>query len=191
MSSYWRAKTAEVYRVNVEGTRIVMDACLRAGAQRVVHTSSVGAVGIRSDGRPADETQPFNERETRFAYAHSKHLAEQEVLKAVKLGLPAVMVNPAVVIGAGDHNLISGSMIVEMAKRPLPAAPPGGVCMVDAGSKTKRQTVLPWLFKVRLVSSRSHAKARPLACSSAVAIPPSAVTRKGIRLQVAAFMAFS
>ena len=131
LSSYWRARAADVYRVNVEGTRIVMDACLRAGIARVVHTSSAAAVGVRRDGRPSDETQPLDEREKGFAYAHSKHLAEQEVLRAVKLGLLAVMVNPSAVIGPGDHNLISGSMIVELAKRPLPACPPGGVCMAD------------------------------------------------------------
>ncbi len=131
LSSYWRAKAAEVYKVNVAGTRIVMDACLRAGISRVVHTSSCGAIGIRRDGRPSDETQPFDPRDEHFAYGHSKHLAELEVLKAVKLGLQAVIVNPAVVIGPGDHNLISGSMIVEMAKRPLPGCPPGGVCMAD------------------------------------------------------------
>jgi dihydroflavonol-4-reductase len=131
LSSYWRARAADVYRVNVEGTRIVMDACLKAGTSRVVHTSSAAAVGVRRDGRPSDETQPFDPREKRFAYAHSKHLAEQEVARVVKLGLPAVIVNPAVVIGPGDHNLISGSMIVEMAKRPLPGCPPGGVCMTD------------------------------------------------------------
>jgi dihydroflavonol-4-reductase len=131
LSSYWRAREADVYQVNVEGTRIVMDACLRAGIPRVVHTSSVGAIGVRRDGRPSDESQPFDAREKGFAYAHSKHLAELEVLKAVKLGLPAVIVNPAVVIGPGDHNLISGSLIVEMAKRPLPVCPPGGACTVD------------------------------------------------------------
>jgi dihydroflavonol-4-reductase len=131
LSSYWRARATDIYRVNVEGTRIVMDACLRAGVPRVVHTSSAAAVGVRRDGRPSDETQPLDPREEHFAYAHSKHLAEQEVLKAVKLGLEAVMVNPAAVIGPGDYNLITGSLIVEMAKRPLPACPPGGVCMAD------------------------------------------------------------
>lgn len=136
LSSYWRAKAHDIYRINVEGTRIVMDACLRAGVRRVVHTSSAAAIGLRRDGRPSDEAQPFDPRESRFAYAHSKHLAEQEVLKAVRLGLPAVIVNPAVVIGPGDHNLISGSMIVEMARRPLPAAPPGGVCMTDVDAVT-------------------------------------------------------
>lgn len=131
LSSYWRAKAADVYRVNVEGTRVVLDACLKAGTSRVVHTSSCAAIGIRRDGRPSDETQPFDPREERFAYGHSKYLAEQEVLKAARLGLQVVMVNPAAVMGPGDHNLISGSMIVEMAKRPMPGCPPGGVCMAD------------------------------------------------------------
>jgi dihydroflavonol-4-reductase len=131
LSSYWRAKAAEVYRVNVEGTRIVMNACLKAGIPRVVHTSSASAVGVRRDGRPSDETQPFDLREKGFAYAHSKYLAEQEVYRAVTLGLQAVVVNPAAVIGPGDYNLITGSMIVEMAKRPLPVCPPGGLCLAD------------------------------------------------------------
>lgn len=107
-----------------------MRACGRA-FHRVVHTSSAAAVGVRRDGRPSDESQPFDAREKGFAYAHSKHLAELEVARAVKLGLPAVIVNPAAVMGPGDHNLISGSLIVEMAKRPLPGCPPGGLCMVD------------------------------------------------------------
>jgi dihydroflavonol-4-reductase len=137
LSSYWRAQARDVYRVNVDGTRLVMRACLAARVPRVVHTSTVAAVGVRRDGLPADETQRFDQREERFAYAHSKRLAEHEVLKAVERGLHAVIVNPAAVIGPGDHNLISGAMIVEMARRPLPAAPPGGVCMVDVEAVTQ------------------------------------------------------
>lgn len=131
LSSYWRAQRAEIYRVNVDGTRTVMAACLAARVPRVVHTSSVGAIGVPQNGRAADEDTVFDPRGTRFAYGHSKHLAEEEVRAAVAQGLPAVIVNPAVVIGPGDHNLISGSLIVELARRPLPAAPPGGVCMTD------------------------------------------------------------
>lgn len=131
VSSYWRAHREEVYRVNVQGTRIVLDACLAAGVRRLVYTSSVAALGIPSSGKPADETQALDRNGERWAYAHSKHLAEQEVRAAVARGLSAVIVNPVIVIGPGDHHLISGSMIVEMAKRPLPAAPPGGVSMAD------------------------------------------------------------
>jgi len=66
-----------------------------------------------------------------LAYADSKHRAEAVVARLVKLGLDAVIVNPAVVIGPGDHYQISGSMIVEFARRRLPAVPAGGMCVVD------------------------------------------------------------
>jgi dihydroflavonol-4-reductase len=131
LSSYWRARREEIYRVNVEGTRIVMDACLRAGVRRVVHTSSVGAIGIPPEGTVGNEDTTFDRLSAAFSYADSKRLAEGEVRKAVERGLPAVIVNPAVVIGPGDHYLISGSIVVELSQRRIPAVPPGGVCTVD------------------------------------------------------------
>ncbi len=131
VSSYWRTRRADVYRANVKGTRVVMQACLQARVPRVVHTSSVAAVGLRPDGLPADETTPFDRFSATLAYADSKHLAEAEVRAAVAQGLDAVLVNPAVVIGAGDHYLVSGSLIVEMARGRVPAVPPGGFCVAD------------------------------------------------------------
>jgi dihydroflavonol-4-reductase len=131
LSSYWRARRADIYRSNVEGTRAVMEACLGAGVRRVVHTSSVAAIGVRPDGSPADETTPFDALSSTFAYADSKHRAEAEVQHAIGLGLDAVIVNPAIVLGAGDHYMVSGSMIVELARGRVPATPPGGACMVD------------------------------------------------------------
>jgi dihydroflavonol-4-reductase len=131
VASYWRAQREQVYRINVEGTRVVMEACLAAGVPRVVHTSSVAAIGIPRDGRPADETAPFDALSATFAYADSKHRAEAVVLQAVARGLPAVIVNPGAVYGAGDHNLISGSMVLELARRSVPFVPAGGLCVVD------------------------------------------------------------
>jgi dihydroflavonol-4-reductase len=131
LSSYWRARKEQIYRVNVEGTRNVMEACLRAGVQRVVHTSSVAAIGIPPEGTVGREDTDFDSLSATFSYADSKHLAEAEVRKVVAQGLPAVIVNPAVVIGPGDHYLISGSIVVEVSRRSLPAVPPGGVCMAD------------------------------------------------------------
>jgi dihydroflavonol-4-reductase len=131
LSSYWRAQREAIYRVNVEGTRIVMEACLRAGVHRVVHTSSVGAVGIPPEGTVGDENTVFDRLSAAFAYADSKHRAEAEVRRVVEQGLQAVIVNPGVVIGAGDHYLISGSIVVEVSRRRLPAVPPGGICTAD------------------------------------------------------------
>ena len=58
-SEYWRAGKETVYRVNVEGTRHVMEAALEAGVERVVHTSSVAALGYPSPGKLIDEAQAF------------------------------------------------------------------------------------------------------------------------------------
>ena len=52
--SLWRRDRAEVMRANVEGTRLVLGAARRAGVPRVVHTSSVAAIGVRADGEPAE-----------------------------------------------------------------------------------------------------------------------------------------
>jgi dihydroflavonol-4-reductase len=131
VASYWRTEREQVYKVNVEGTRIVMEACLAAGVSRVVHTSSVAAIGIPRDGRPADENATFDALSATFAYADSKHRAEAVVLQAVARGLRAVIVNPGAVYGAGDHNLISGSMVLELARRSVPFVPDGGLCVVD------------------------------------------------------------
>ncbi len=131
LSSYWRAQREAVYRVNAEGTRVVMEACLAARVPRVVFTSSVAAIGMRPDGRPADETTALDRISARLAYADSKHRAEAIVGRLVKLGLDAVIVNPAAVFGPGDHHLISGSMIIEFARRCAPVVPPGGLCVVD------------------------------------------------------------
>jgi dihydroflavonol-4-reductase len=131
IASYWRAQRAQVYRTNVEGTRCVLEGCRRAGVRRVVYTSSVAAIGIRPDGRPADEETPFDRLSATFVYAHSKHLAELEVLEAVKKSVDAVIVNLAAVIGPGDRNLISSSIVLQLATRSLPAVTPGGLCTVD------------------------------------------------------------
>jgi dihydroflavonol-4-reductase len=131
LASYWRARRDQVYRVNVEGTRIVMDACSRAGVPRVVHTSSVAAVGIPPPGTIGDETTPFDALSATFAYADSKHRAEAEVQNAVARGLDAVIVNPASVFGAGDHYLNTGRIVIEYGRGRIPVVPPGGMCVVD------------------------------------------------------------
>jgi dihydroflavonol-4-reductase len=108
-----------------------MNACLRAGVRRVVHTSSVAAIGIPVEGTIGNEDSAFDRLSATFGYADSKHNAEGEVRRAVDGGLSAVIVNPAVVIGAGDQYLIAGHMGLEVARGRLPAVPPGGICVVD------------------------------------------------------------
>ncbi len=129
-SQYWRSSKETIYRVNVDGTRNVVRAALAAGVERMVHTSSVAALGYPPRGALADESQVFPQSLSWWAYGHSKYLAELEVQKGVAQGLPAVIVNPTIVLGPRDVNFISGSLIRASVKGQLRVVPPGGSNMV-------------------------------------------------------------
>ena len=131
ISDYWRHRGRDgLYRTNVEGTRNVLAAALRAGVERFVLTSSLAALGVPAPGQQLTEADHFNLRPRRFPYGYSKHLAECELRRAVAAGLPAVAVNPSVVIGPRDVNRISSAMFVEAARGRLRVAAPGGTNFV-------------------------------------------------------------
>lgn len=127
---YWRQGKDRMMQVNVDGTRNVMDAALRVGVPRVVHTSSTAAMGIHPNVI-VDESYRFNVRPERFIYGYSKYLAEEVVLEKVQAGLPAVIVSPTTVIGPRDIRKVSSGMVVEVVKHCVPPLiPPGGVNII-------------------------------------------------------------
>jgi nucleoside-diphosphate-sugar epimerase len=97
---------AEYLRVNVEGTRAVVDACLAAGVERLVHVSSpsVAHPGRSLVGRGADPADPAT---ARGPYARSKAIAERVALGADAGELAVVAVRPHLVWGPGDRQLIA------------------------------------------------------------------------------------
>jgi dihydroflavonol-4-reductase len=129
---HWRQGPERMHLVNVEGTRHVAEAALRAGVKRLVHTSSAAALGIHPDV-VVDETFRFNVAPERFRYGYSKFLAEEVVLEAVARGLPAVIVNPTTVLGPRDIRKVSCGEVVEIADHCAPPLiPPGGLNVVAA-----------------------------------------------------------
>lgn len=133
VADYWRADTERMMRVNVQGTEIVLRAARDAGVQRVIFTSSAAAIGISPDPRrPSDETVAFNAPPTHFPYGYSKHLAENTVQEALTTGQDIVTVNPVVVIGPNDLNMISGSYITQIARwGALVPNVEGGIAVTD------------------------------------------------------------
>lgn len=132
ISAYWRNDRDVIYRVNVDGTRNLLNVSEQAGVQRFIFTSSAAAVGWRDDNYPSDESTYFNLDPRLTPYGHSKFLAEVEVQRAIQRGLDAVILNPSVIIGPGDINQISGSLITEIAAERLPVMPmQGGVTVID------------------------------------------------------------
>lgn len=141
ISDYWRTPTERMYQVNVEGTRNVLAAALETGVQRLVYTSSIGALGVPPPGQLLDESanlriaaqgESFNLSPRRFPYGHSKYLAEQAVRETIRQGLDAVIVNPTGVLGARDVHFIGGSLLREVPRGLGCFAPPGGLNWVDA-----------------------------------------------------------
>jgi dihydroflavonol-4-reductase len=127
-----RTSAVVSFEVNVEGTRIVMEEALKAGVERVVHTSSFAAVGPAPRGSTADETQVFDPARLGVPYVSAKHAAEAVVLQLVDAGLPAVIVNPAHVMGRGDLYRSSTEIVRRFLRREIPAYVDGAICLVDA-----------------------------------------------------------
>ncbi|HEX7973514.1 MAG TPA: NAD-dependent epimerase/dehydratase family protein [Anaerolineales bacterium] len=125
--------------VTAGGTSNVLQAAAKAGVRRVVHTSSVAALGVpESVAQPGggrtpllmDERHTWNYRPEWWAYGYAKYQAEMAVQQAVASGLDVVIVNPAVVLGAGDLNRVSGDIVVQVAHGRVPVTAPGGLNVV-------------------------------------------------------------
>lgn len=130
-----RDQAARMYAVTVEGTRALFSAALKAGVRRVVHTSSVSALGVpdrfgKTRGSPdalMNENHTWNYTPQGWPYGYSKYLAELEAQKAVAQGLDVVMVNPSVVFGAGDLYRQNSSIITQVAGQRLRLLTEGGL----------------------------------------------------------------
>jgi dihydroflavonol-4-reductase len=114
--SYWVLDAGMLKAVNVDGVRTVVESCIEFGIKRLIHVSSVGAIGFDPQGVLADEAKPFNWPDS-FRYMTTKRDGQRIVEQAVReRGLDAVIVNPASIMGPGDplpdsaHNRLYSTM---------------------------------------------------------------------------------
>ena len=125
-----RMAPEQLRRINVEGTRNVLEACLAAGVERAVHVSSVAAIGPARRGGALDErhvwTGPLG-----LPYPDSKHAAEVEAHRVAARGLDVVLACPAHVLGAGDVRRSSTEVVRRFLLRRIPAYVDGAICIVD------------------------------------------------------------
>ena len=129
--SFARSDREVLRRINAEGTANVVDAALKAGVDRVVHTSSIAALGRPAADVLIDETTEWRDTPHRSAYARSKRRAELEVHRGIAEGLDAVIVNPALVFGVGGPGTNTRRIVDAVRRGWLPAVPPGGTGVVD------------------------------------------------------------
>jgi dihydroflavonol-4-reductase len=123
----------ELYEsVNLEGTRNVLAAARQAGVRRVVHTSSIVAVGASKEPNLLDETAVWNLLSYRVPYITTKRLAEEAALAANGNELEVVVVNPGSVVGPDDfYGSEFGTLCQRFWKRRVPICFGGGNNFVD------------------------------------------------------------
>jgi nucleoside-diphosphate-sugar epimerase len=103
MVSYNPKRRREMFKINIEGTANVVNACLLMGVKKLCHVSSVAALG-RAKNTDINETLQWSEETNKSNYSKSKHLSEVEVWRGISEGLQAVIVNPSIILGEGDWN---------------------------------------------------------------------------------------
>ena len=126
-----RTDDERVFAVNAQGTRVVLEECLRAGVERVVYTSGSAAIGPAPPGQTTDESQVFTAGALGLPYVNAKHEAEVEALRLATKGLPVVCVNPCYVFGAGDVYARTTRLVRRFMLGAVPVYAPGAVNVVD------------------------------------------------------------
>jgi dihydroflavonol-4-reductase len=121
----------EIHRqINVEGTRNIASAA-RAEGSKLVHVSSVNAIGLGSKDKPATEDHALPGI-IPCGYVVSKREAEQVILEEIQRGLRAVTVYPGYMLGPWDWKPSSGRLLLALATLFTPFCPNGGCSLVDA-----------------------------------------------------------
>ena len=100
--SFNKKNKNKLFKVNIEGTANVVNAALDAGVKKLVHVSSVSALGRIRENETVTEKMDWTEESSNSVYGKSKYLGEMEVWRGVGEGLQAVIVNPSLILGGGD-----------------------------------------------------------------------------------------
>ncbi len=101
---FWNKKWDLVHKINVLGTKNMVDVALKAKCKKFIHVSSVAAIGYGENGESVNEDIEYNwdKLSSKIVYMETKRDAESEVYKGIKNGLNATFVNPANVWGIND-----------------------------------------------------------------------------------------
>jgi dihydroflavonol-4-reductase len=120
--------------VNVRATQNIVAAAITNRVRRIVYTSTTSTIGASNGQRPASEETPLMGFRARSPYGITKRLAEKAVLSAQDRGVECVILNPAEVVGAFDHSMQWGRMVLAVSSNRVPFVPPGGgsFCSADA-----------------------------------------------------------
>jgi dihydroflavonol-4-reductase len=124
----------QMNRIHVEGTRLLCEAAKEKGVKNFILASSSGTSAITEDGEITDESYPQPvEILTKWPYYASKYYQEKTALRVFReKGDRLVILNPSLLLGAGDERLSSTKIVLDFMAQKFPYTPSGGVNFVDA-----------------------------------------------------------
>jgi dihydroflavonol-4-reductase len=129
---FWANDPRELYQSNVGGTENIMQAAGATCVEKIIYTSTVGAIGLADQPRPGNEETREDPGQFTSHYKRSKFEAEQVAFKYAKKGLPVVIVNPSTPIGAWDRKPTpTGKIIVDFVNGKMPAYVHTGLNFAD------------------------------------------------------------
>jgi dihydroflavonol-4-reductase len=135
---------SDAFRVNVEGTRHVCDAALRAKVRRMVFTSSVCTVATGTATEPATEDTPYNLGNITAPYFASKRRAEAVVHEYHARGLDVVTLCPALILGPRDGRPTTNTILLWAARALRAWVPPGGMNVIDVREAARAHARALW-----------------------------------------------
>ena len=114
--SFYPSQQQQMFKVNVEGTANLVNACLAAKVKKMLHISSIAALERLNEENMIDESAQWSEDSGGSQYGYSKFLGEMEVWRGIEEGLNAVIVNPSIILGAGDWDNASTKIFKTVKK---------------------------------------------------------------------------
>lgn len=130
MISYWKKQRSEMFSINIDGTKNVVEACLNHNIERLIHTSSIAAIGEAKNGMLTRESDLLDLSSETIGYKISKHHSEKLIYDGISRGLDAVILYPSIIIGPGDIHFHGGQIIRDVFKGRFFYYPTGGTNIV-------------------------------------------------------------
>lgn len=130
--SFDRKSEDKMISENTEGTRNIINSCLKTGVKKFLHISSIAALGRPENDHPIGIGSEWIDSKYNTAYANSKYLAEMEVWRGKEEGLQVLILNPGVVLGFGEGHT-SSEQVANTVRKGISAYPAGsnGFVFVD------------------------------------------------------------
>jgi len=139
--SFHPKQKERMYKINVEGTANVVNACIECGIEKLVHVSSVAAIGRTSPNKKISEAAEWTDEQSNSHYGKTKYLSELEIWRGIGEGLSAVMVNPAIILGEGNWDQGSAAIFKKVWDE-FPFYTTGSTGFVDAADVAQAMILL-------------------------------------------------